>query len=117
MKSPVNYLFFLLFFFAFNNCKKEDTNPVEVKYFPTVKSIIEANCTISCHAPSKGFHEGMPVILETDEEISSGAYAIKRAVADSITFFNKRMPLDTMLSQSNIDIIVKWYNKGGKTTD
>lgn len=97
------------------SCTKEAID--DGKYFPKVKSIIANNCTNSCHAPSKGLPQGMPVILETDEEISASAGNIKAAVADPITYFNKRMPENGTLSQSDIDIIVKWYEKGGKITD
>jgi len=117
MKVLIRKYLFLNLLLLFSFCKKEDNQPIEEKYYPKVKAIIEANCTISCHAPSKGFHDGMPVILETDEEISTGAYGIKRAIADSVSFLNKRMPPNGMLSKTYIDIIVKWYNKGGKTTD
>lgn len=96
------------------SCKKEQAPP---KYFPRVKTIVEANCTISCHAPSKGLHDGMPVVLETDEEIAALAASIKAAVADPASPQNKRMPQGGMLSDADIDTIVKWFNKGGRVTD
>lgn len=99
------------------SCKKDESSPAPETYFPRVRTIVENNCTNTCHAPSKGFHDGMPVVLETDDDIASRASSIKAAVADSVTFFNKRMPLGGMLSAADIDVIVKWWEKGGKKTD
>jgi len=39
------------------------------------------------------------------------------AVADPVSFLNKRMPKGSELSSIDIEIIVKWHNKGGKSTD
>ncbi len=94
------------------SCKKEPA--AHTKYFPKVKTIVAANCTITCHAPSEGLPEGMPVVLETDDNIASLAASIKRAVADSASPQNKRMPLGGMLSEADIDTIVKWLEKGGR---
>jgi uncharacterized membrane protein len=84
-------------------------------YFPQVKMIIENNC-LSCHS-SAGNWEGRPTAFDNDSAISVQYAAIKAAVADPISPVNKRMPKDGMLSQHDIDIIVNWYDKGGKTTD
>lgn len=97
------------------SCKKEETTPT--KYFPKVKAIVAANCTVTCHAPSKGLPQGMPVVLESDDDIASRAASIKQAVADPASPQNKRMPQGGMLSDADIDIIVKWLEKGGRVTD
>lgn len=100
------------------SCHKEESSPVPEKYFPKVRSIVENHCTNMCHAPSKGFHNGMPVILETDDDIEAHASGIKASVADSITYFNKRMPAEGgLLSDSDVQLIVSWWEKGGKKTD
>ena len=98
------------------SCQKEhiDSNGL---LFPKVKGIIQNNCTKTCHTTNAGYNQGLPIILETDEQISSYAANIKAAVADPVTYGNKRMPENGTLSQSDIDIIVSWYEKGGKITD
>jgi uncharacterized membrane protein len=89
--------------------------PVAEVYFPKVKAIIQANC-MSCHS-SSGAWEGRPVAFDTDEQITAGYTSIKAAVADPETITNKRMPKGSTLSQSDINTILQWYQKGGKTTD
>jgi len=97
-------------------CRKEqDITPANDKYFPQVKKIIEDNC-LTCHS-SAGTWEGRPVAFDSDSAISEQYAFIKAAVADPVTVTNKRMPQGGTLSASEIDIIVKWFNKGGKTTD
>lgn len=96
------------------SCKKE---AAPTKYFPKVRSIVADNCTITCHAPSKGLPQGMPVVLETDDEIANLAASIKKAVADPASPQNKRMPQGGMLSDADIDTIVKWLEKGGRVDD
>lgn len=99
-----------------NACKKEDSVvPEATTYFPKVKAIIQANC-ISCHS-SNGDWQGRPVALDTDIQIANQYSSIKASVADPATLLNKRMPQGGTLSASDIDIIVKWYNKGGKISD
>jgi len=99
------------------SCNKNDNSPQpgSDKYFPTVKTIISNNC-MTCHN-SSGTWAGRPTKFDTDSDISSLYSAIKRAVADPVTITNKRMPQGGSLSASDIDIIVKWFNKGGKVTD
>lgn len=58
--------------------------------------------------------------FDTDDQMVGSAARIKAAVAGPVTpgpGGNKRMPQDTVLAQSDIDIIVKWLEKGGKATD
>ena len=99
------------------SCSKSDNNtqPANDKYFPQVKTIITGNC-LSCHS-SSGSWQGRPVKFDNDSDISSQYIAIKKAVADPVTITNKRMPQGGELSASDIDVIVKWFNKGGKVTD
>ena len=100
-----------------SSCTNETpVSPME-PYFPKVKAIIADNCTISCHAPSKGFDDGRPVVLESDSDIVNLAQSIKRAVSDPISPMNIRMPLGGQLSASDIDIIKKWVATGGRQTD
>ncbi len=80
-------------------------------YFPQVKAIIEAKC-LSCHSLVTGTGQGRPVIFDSDTQIAD-VYA--KLIKTSVE--NKSMPLEDTLSQANIDLIVKWYNKGGKITD
>ncbi len=96
-------------------CKKDVAKPSQ--YFPQVRSIVQNNCTQSCHAPSKGFFTGLPVILEADTNIVHLAASIKAAVADPIGPTNKRMPEGGSLSTADIDLIKNWFAKGGKLTD
>jgi uncharacterized membrane protein len=95
--------------------KKDNSTPDGEKYFPTVKTIITSNC-MTCHN-SSGTWAGRPTKFDTDADISAAAGAIKSAVADPVTITNKRMPQGGSLSASDIDVIVKWFNKGGKLTD
>jgi len=96
--------------FLFAACRKD---PVETLYFPKVKEIIQSNC-VSCHSPGG---QGMPVVFETDEDIASRAAAIKAATIDPASPLNKRMPLGGELSPADKDVILKWFEKGGKATD
>jgi len=108
-------------FVTFNSCKKSSTgttNPPPASdstYFPKVKTIIQNNC-LTCHS-SSGTWAGRPTAFDTDSSIAAQHSAIKAAVADPISPVNQRMPQGGALSSGDIDIIVKWYEKGGKTTD
>ncbi len=112
-------IFFLLIGIALIiSCKKETIPPTEEKYFPQVKTIIQQHCQ-SCHS-SSGSWAGRPTAFDTDDQIVAQAAAIKAAVADPVTpgpMGNKRMPQDTVLSESNIHTMVKWLEKGGKASD
>jgi len=99
----------------FHSCKKESVPAENEVYFPRIKAIISDHC-LSCHS-SAGFWEGRPTAFDTDSEIVAGHASIKAAVVDPVSMTNKRMPKDGSLSQSDIDVIVKWNAKGGKTTD
>ncbi len=112
-----NVLAALILVLTVISCSKTDTTPQPDNdtYFPKVKTIIANNC-LSCHS-STGEWSGRPVKLDTDSDISALYMAIKKAVADPITITNKRMPQGGSLSESDIDIILKWYNKGGQVTD
>lgn len=107
----------LAFVLALSCNKKSNDKPVTGSgpYFPKVKTIIQNNC-LSCHS-STGSWAGRPVSFDTDPSIASQYAAIKSAVNDPVTVVNRRMPEGGMLSASDIDIIVQWYNKGGKVTD
>ena len=97
-------------------CSKDQGSPetaVPDKYFPKVRAIIQNNCTISCHAPSHGFYDGMPVILESDTDIVNHAAGIKAALTGPFSFMNKQMPLGGTLSAADINTIVQWVGKGG----
>lgn len=109
-------LFTVIFILTVVSCgKKDNPTPDNEKYFPTVKTIISNNC-MTCHN-SNGTWAGRPTKFDTDEDILALAGAIKRAVADPVTITNKRMPQGGSLSASDINVIVKWFNKGGKLTD
>jgi len=101
---------------TFIACDKTDApGPSSDKYFPEVKSIIQANC-MSCHS-SAGTWQGRPTAFDTDSAIALQFMAIKAAVADPISPVNRRMPQEGMLSAHDIEVIVKWFDKGGKITD
>ena len=105
---------------VFSSCSKKDATPTKTPstvYFPKVKSIIAANC-MSCHnsANSLGW-VGRPVKFDADTDITASYAQIKKAVADPVSPTNRRMPQTGSLSDSEIAIIVNWYNKGGKSTD
>jgi uncharacterized membrane protein len=105
----------LILFLLIISCKTDEiTNQNEV-YFPKVKSIISQNC-LSCHSKF-GTWQGRPTALDTDIEIEQVSTSIKASVADPISPRNKRMPQGGQLSQSDINIIVKWFSKGGKVSD
>lgn len=103
-------IFSILLVFIVLSCKKDSEEPL---YFPKVKSIILANCTV-CHTLGG---QGMPVILESDEDITSRATSIKETTIDPVSPQNKRMPQTGELTQADKDIILKWFEKGGKSTD
>jgi uncharacterized membrane protein len=117
MKAKRLIFFTLTCLIMFYSCNTENAVPSDGLYFPKVKSIIGANCTVTCHAPSKGFFTGLPVILESDSNIVNLAASIKAAVADPISPTNKRMPQGGTLAATDIDTITKWLAKGGKATD
>ena len=105
---------------TFVGCTKEKVNPSGTRgpYFSKVKSIIQANCTISCHSPAQGFYQGLPVILDNDSDIIIRSASIKAAVAGPFNFMtNKQMPLGGKLSDSDVAIISNWVKAGGKEND
>jgi uncharacterized membrane protein len=117
MKAKLLSPIILIALSTLNSCNTENAVTSDGLYFPKVKAIIQANCTVTCHAPSKGFYTGLPVVLESDSNIVSLAASIKAAVADPISPTNKRMPQGGALSATDIDTITKWLAKGGKATD
>ena len=99
-----------------SSCSKDEGSPMQTEtYFPQVRTIIQNYC-LSCHS-STGEWAGRPVSFDSDSEIAMKYASIKAAVADPVTYANKRMPADTTLTTDEIDIIVKWFNKGGKVSD
>lgn len=106
---------FILFLFIVSSCNKDENNQPVEPYFPQVKSIIEQNC-FSCHS-SAGNWNGRPVAFDSDSAIALQYQAIKAAVADPVSPTNKRMPEDGTLSAEQIEIIIRWFDKGGKVTD
>lgn len=118
MKTTFSVFLITVFFLILcgPSCKKEEKKNVTVhgyKLFPQVRQIVQTQCTISCHAPSLGYYEGLPVVLETDSNIVSYAANIKAAVADPITVTNKRMPQGGTLPDSQVQLIIDWYTAGG----
>ncbi|WP_435352779.1 hypothetical protein [Emticicia sp. SJ17W-69] len=105
----------LILFFLIISCKKDDITSQNEVYFPKVKAIISQNC-LSCHSKT-GTWQGRPTALDTDTEIAQVSSSIKASVADPVSPRNKRMPQGGQLSQNDVDIIVKWFNKGGKASD
>jgi len=105
-------------FIFVTSCKKELATPQEIKYFSTVKQIIATNC-LQCHNSADPFNSwsGRPVKLDSDDDITTQYINIKASVADPTSFSNKRMPLGSELAASDKEVIVKWHNKGGKSTD
>jgi uncharacterized membrane protein len=100
------------------SCHKDDGNPAPEKYFPKVKTIIQNNC-LSCHS-SAGSWAGRPISFDSDEEIVVAYANIKAVVADPVTpgpMGNRRMPEGGELAQKDIEVIIAWFNKGGKASD
>ena len=116
-KQGFSRLLVLTSIVAATSCNKKDSTAPSSPgvYFPSVKIIMQNNC-LSCHN-SAGTWEGRPTKFDSDAEIAAQYAAIKAAVADPVTPTNRRMPDGGSLSSSDIDVIVKWYNKGGKVTD
>jgi uncharacterized membrane protein len=112
-------LFQAIFIFAclymLCSCARESNSPSVNRYFPIVKSIIQNNCLV-CHS-SGGLWTGRPVAFDSDSAIAASSESIKAAVADPISPVNRRMPQGGSLSAGDIDMIVKWFEKGGKVTD
>lgn len=115
MKNYIVLISFAVILLA--SCIKTKTQAPSGLYYPQVKTIIQHNCTISCHSPAQGFNQGLPVILDTDSDIVQRAAAIKAAVADPVTPFNKRMPENGSLTAHEINTITSWYAAGGGTTN
>ena len=112
----------LLFLFVFvivtlPSCRMDTNSPSPSKYYTRVKTIIQQNCTVSCHSPAQGFFQGLPVILDSDTDIVSRSAGIKASVADPTSQTNKRMPQGGGLSVADIAMISIWYAAGGRSTD
>lgn len=98
-------------------CQSSDVASPSGPYFPKVRAIVQANC-VSCHSQAgTGEPKGLPVMLETDEQIASLAEAIKAATNDPVSPRNKRMPYGGELSSSDKSVIRLWFAKGGRVTD
>lgn len=96
------------------SCKKEENNATGTTelFFPKVRTIIQKNCTVSCHAPGLGFPQGLPVVLETDSDIVKHASSINAAIFGPFTMTNKQMPPSGKLSDSDKNIIKAWLSRG-----
>ena len=91
--------------------------PATGPYFPRVHAIVQANC-VSCHtAAGTGEPKGLPTMFETDQQIADLAAVIKAATIDPVSPRNKRMPYGGELSSADKDVILRWYNRGGRVTD
>jgi hypothetical protein len=117
MKTLYTFILLMAAIILIYSCNHEIVEPGTGKLFPQVRIIIADNCTITCHAPSRGLDEGRPVSLESDSDLVGLAPVIKSAVADPVSPTNIRMPQGGSLSPAEIDTIVKWAEKGGKATD
>ena len=117
MKYIVCSLIVLLSFALISSCNKSSSSSTSTngKYFPTVKTIIQNNC-LSCHS-SIGSWSGRPTSFDTDSSIAADYSIIKQSVAGPFTFTIHQMPQGGSLSTSDINTIIAWYDKGGKTTD
>src|SRR5262245_46915689 len=104
MKKLFSFFMILLMTVAISCNKDSGTAGTGEIYFPMVKTIIQQNCT-GCHYLGGA---GMPVVLTNDSDIVKNAAAIKSATIDSVTFLNKRMPLDGELSDADKAIIQSW---------
>ena len=117
MKYIICSLSFLLVLALISSCNKSSSSSASTngKYFPTVKAIIQNNC-LSCHS-STGSWSGRPTSFDTDSSIAADYSIIKQSVAGPFTFTIHQMPQGGSLSTSDINTIIAWYDKGGKTTD
>jgi hypothetical protein len=107
-KKPLKLMFGIIFVTLIACSKKTSTQPPPSstgKYFLTVKTIIHNNC-LSCHS-SSGTWSGNPIAFDSDSAIALQHTSIKASVADSVTFFNLRMPKGGALSQNDITHITK----------
>jgi uncharacterized membrane protein len=95
------------------SCKHDSVQPQSDLLFPKVKAIIQTNC-LTCHVPGG---EGMPVFLNSDDNIVSLAEAIKHATVDPPSPMNPRMPLGGELSDGDKKIIADWYAGGGTASN
>ncbi len=118
MKKTIFFCLSLLVTNLLSSCSNNDSEsiPADTIYFTQVKSIISTNC-ISCHNSSLGDWTGRPIKFDSDADITSNYAQIKASIIDPVTATNRRMPQTGNLSASDIDIVVKWFNKGGKSTD
>jgi len=112
----------LVGFWLSNACNKSSSSTTSAsgKEFLQVKTIIQNNC-LTCHS-SSGNWSGRPTAFDSDSAISAQYVIIKESVAGPFpTHFVdnglQKMPFGDSLPQNEIDTIVAWYNKGGKTTD
>jgi uncharacterized membrane protein len=101
------------------SCNNNPSNPIVAENisFSQVKTIISKNCTSTCHAPSKEFYSGLPVVLESDSDIVAKAESIKNAISGPFTITNKKMPPETNLTNQEISILIQWYKNGAKTSN
>lgn len=99
---------------GFTSCSDQAAAPApKGPYFAQVKTIVQNNC-ISCHSQNgTGSPKGLPVLLETDDEIVQLSAQIKAATCDPVTIRNKRMPYGGELSSTEKQIIINWVNAGG----
>jgi len=112
--KKIFYAFVACIIAAATSCTKDSNTPsTDGIYFPQVRTIVQQNC-VSCHYQGG---QGMPVILTSDSDIVNSAAAIKSATIDPATLFNKRMPLEGELSDTDKTVIQNWFDKGGKETD
>jgi uncharacterized membrane protein len=98
---------------ALVSCKHDSVQPQSTLLFPKVKAIIQTNC-LACHVPGG---QGMPVFLNSDDNIVQLAGSIKHATVDPAGPQNPRMPLGGELSDADKKIITDWYAGGGTASN
>jgi len=109
MKKIIFLLVMVTTIVACSKSTESTQPPLSGPYFPAVRTIIQNSC-LGCHSPN-GNWVGRPVDLSTDSMI------VKYATAIDINVVSKTMPQGSSLSQSDINTIVAWYQKGGRATD
>ena len=114
-QNSLKKLLVICLFFSIISCSttvidKVIPPPETINYETNIKTIVDINCTMTCHSPSTQLDAGLDLSTYTTFRLATE----NRGVVDRIKNVSAPMPPqpNTMLSDTDIVLIEKWITDG-----